>query len=151
MDARLEQIRRNLIEASASLDRTYPYAPPELRHQIDAAWARYNKLVEYKDASRPKPGKKKSEFGQILIIGAIAASVVALMGGSAYIAKELNESDRLKKLTQCIENATKSGVPLTKAQQNCNNLYGGKKPAPLLSVGGLDMTSIAMLDIIYPL
>lgn len=134
MDTRLEQIRTNLLQASASLNEILPYPPLDLKQQLAAAWGRYFRLVEMVDASKPRPGKQQ-DLGFLPIVIAGVVGLMALMGGSAYIAHELNESDRMAKLNKCIADATKQGVPITQAQNDCYKLYGQAKPKPLIDVG----------------
>jgi hypothetical protein len=69
------------------------------------------------------------------------------MGGSAFLAHEFNQSDKLKKLAECIAEATKSGVPLQQAQKNCHQLYGDSDGA-LVSVGGFDLTTLTIIGVI---
>lgn len=134
MDARLEQIRTNLLEASASLNEILPYPPLELKQELSAAWGRYFRLVEMVDASKPRPGKQQ-DLGFIWFVVAGVAGLMALMGGSAYIAHELNESDRMAKLNKCVADATKQGVPISQAQNDCYKLYGKATAKPLIDVG----------------
>ena len=133
MDARLEQIRKNLLEASASLNEILPYPPLELKQQLSEAWGRYFRLVEMVDASKPRLGKQDFGFLQFLIAGVVG--LVAIMGGGAYIAHELNESERIAQLNKCIAESTKQGVPITQAQNNCYKLYGQPTGRPLIDVG----------------
>ena len=133
MDTRLEQIRKNLLEASASLNEILPYPPLELKQELSADWGRYFRLVEMVDAQKPRPGKQDLGFLPIVIAGVVG--LVALMGGSAYIAHELNESERLSQLNKCIAEATKQGVPIVQAQNNCYKLWGKIAAKPLIDVG----------------
>lgn len=133
MDTRLEQIRTNLLQASASLNEILPYPPLDLKQQLASAWGRYFRLVEMVDAQKPRPGKQDLGFLPLVIAGVVG--LVALMGGSAYIIHEVNESERLAKLNKCIAEATKQGVPITQAQNDCYKLYGQATTKPLIDVG----------------
>ena len=134
MDLKLEQIRKNLLSASASLNAILPYPPIALKQELVAAWERYFRLVEMVDAARPRPGKPQN-LGILPFVIAGVVGLVALMGGGAYIAYELNESDRMAKLTKCIADATKQGMPLSQAQDKCNQLYGKQPSKPIIDVG----------------
>lgn len=133
MDTRLEQIRKNLLEASASLNEILPYPPLELKQELSVAWGRYFRLVEMVDAQKPRPGKQDLGFLPLVIAGVVG--LMALMGGSAYIAHELNKSERMAKLNKCIADMTKEGVPITKAQNDCYKLYGEPAARPIIDVG----------------
>lgn len=138
----LEQIKQNLLEATASLRRMGPYAPTQLVQEVEAAWARLQNLY------RQLPARRRSNnLGIIsLIIVGSAIGLASIFGGSYLIGRELNESNRLKKLAECIENATKMGMSLTKAQKNCNQLYG-KGNSSLIKVGGLGISTTTLIII----
>lgn len=142
MDTQLEQIRQNLVSASAHLERIYPAAPPELRLAVMQAWDRYAILTARQEISAPRPGKNMG-FLPLLIVGVVGLS--AIMGGTAYITHELNESERLNKIAECIEENTKKGTSLQSAQEACNKLYGKTGGGPLVSVGGFDISPFLLL------
>jgi len=155
MDLKLEQIRKNLLSASASLNAILPYPPIALKQELVAAWERYFRLVEMVDAARPRPGKplnavvqplSPQNLGILPFVIAGVVGLVALMGGGAYIAYELNESDRMAKLSKCIADATKQGMPLSQAQDKCNQLYGKQPSKPIIDVGvgGLNTSLLLM-------
>lgn len=142
MDTRLEQIRQNLVSASAHLERIYPAAPAELRLAITQAWDRYSILVAQQEVTVPRPGKN---FGFLPLIIAGVVGIAAIMGGTAYITHELSESERLNKIAECVEENTKKGTSLQVAQEACNKLYGKTGGGPLVSVGGFDISPFLLL------
>ena len=138
----LEKIRNNLLDATMSLRRMGPYAPKQLIQEVEAAW------VRLRDLNRQLPARRRSNnLGIIsLIIVGSAIGLASIFGGSWLIGRELNESDRLKKLAECIENATKTGISLEKAQKTCNQLYG-KGNGALINVGGMGISTKTLIII----
>ena len=127
-----------------------PYAPQQLVQEVNAAWVRFQKINQQLRAAIPAMSQQNgNNFGQIVAISiavAAAAGLNAIFGGTWLITRELNKSKRLKKLSECIENATKTGLSLEKAQKNCDQLYG-KGNGSLINIGGLGVPTKTLLII----
>ena len=146
----LDQIRNNLLQASASLDAIGRNAPPKLRQQINDAWQRYALLVQEARTQRPLPGKQsRDNLGIPLLIPiAIGAAAVLGIGGFTWgISREINESERLKKLSECIENETKRGMSREEAYELCDKIYG-ENGGGSGGFGNLDLTKIVIYSIL---
>jgi len=136
----LEQIRQNLLQASAYQSAIYPYPPAQLKQELNDAWQRYYHLSELADQQRPRPGKK-DEMGFVVITALAIAGLATIFGGTWLLGREFNESKRIELLNKCIAEATQSGIPLSKAQTECNKLYAGKGFIDVdLGPGGLNTT-----------
>jgi hypothetical protein len=135
----LDVIRRNLIEASASAKRILPYSPPIIEYNIASAWSEFNEFEKYIEANKARPGKQ--HLGLPILIPIVAA-IMAIGGTTSYLAYHVRKSQQLKMLAQCIEENTRRGMSLEKAQKTCNALYGDE---PIVSVGGVNVTTIAVI------
>ncbi|MHC4397457.1 MAG: hypothetical protein ACYS1A_17590 [Planctomycetota bacterium] len=146
----LDQIRANLLEASASLNIMGRNAPPYLRQQISDSWTRYALLVQQEVEERPRVGKKRGDnLGIVWFIPVLAGlGIAAAAGGFTWgITHELNESDRLKKLAQCVEEETKRGMGREKALKLCDEIYGTGGGGGG-GFGNLDLTKVAIYSIL---
>jgi len=158
----LDTIRRNLLDASASLNATGVKAPPRgaiargkaqrlprLRQQVNDAWHRYTLLLQEAEMQYPRVGKKHGENLGFLIPIIIGLVAVAGIGGGIWgISHEVNESERLKRQTKCVEEETKHGMSREKALELCERIYGEGASRSGGGFADFDLTKVAIWSIL---
>ncbi len=145
----LNAIRKNLIEASTNLYQIYPAAPGQISQEINAAWERYRQLVKQTEMKTALPGKallRKSDrnMGFIWVIPAALVGIATILGGGAWLTKELTESERLNKLSECIKDKTQNGIRPEEAEKQCKKVYDPGPPS-LISLGEGNLTNALVL------
>lgn len=147
----LKAIRHNLISTSQNLLSIYPYPPRGIQDELNAAWERLRQLtqqmeIETKTALPGKalPRKSDRNMGFFWLIPAGLVGLATVLGGGAWLTKEWTESERLKKLSECIKQKAQNGIKPEEAESQCKKLFSSSPPA-LISLGEGNLTNALIL------